>query len=519
MPNFLTDVEPPQPLTKKERINLVAGKAFFWYFLDHIFTRSFDGQTYTDPVTKDQKPFEFSDIHRQWALHLQYNKRFCIQAPRAHLKTTVIGQAFPFWLMAQAKDNDYVDGIYFSYKTELANEKVAALKRAIKDNPYCRFWVDLKPTSASVIDFLVDWGDGPIAEVTLKGAGIKSATRGRHPRFTLCDDILSDFANPIGSSELRLINRIFRNTIMSLPANEDDVLGLVGTPQSYDDILYQLAQAEDWLWLLYPAIKDYKKQTVQWPEKFDYERLLRIRKNVGITGFEVEYQLTPVVVTDQFLTKQDLLPIIDLNLKEWNLTTEFGNEARLGVYGGFDVGKKVHPSHVVILLELPSKSLITLYQAFMDHMPYPQQVKMLNLLAQRFNISRGYFDSTFNVLEDRKLNRRWKGKVFTKKLKADMAVGLEKRVFAEDEDPGLVLLNDSRFINQIVQVRKDLTADETMEGHGDAFWSLGLAIKAADDGPSIIDIGNPRRLIPDESQPFNPRTTAYQQLTGSGTRS
>ncbi len=501
------------PFTLEEEGDIVLGRAFFWYFLDNVFIKSFsDTETYTDPITQLQVPFKFADLHREWALLAQYNPRFCIQAPRAHLKSTVMGQGFPFWLMASVKEGEYKDGMYFSYKAELADEKVADLKRRIKDNPYCRYWKDLKPTSQYLIDFLVDWGSGPIGEVTLKGSGITSATRGRHPKFVICDDILSDFSQLLGSAELKLINRIFRNTIMSLPANENDVLGLIGTPQSYDDILYQLAQNEDWIWLLYPAVKDYKTKAVQWPEKYDFNRLMRIKKDIGPTAFEVEYQLTPVTVTDQFLTYHDLLPSIDDNLLEWDLGAEFANPASLMTYGGFDVGKKVHPSHVSVLLELPNGSLITLFQMFLDHMSYPEQVQVLNNVASRFRLARGYFDSTFNVLEDRKLNRRWRGRIFNRKLKADVAVGFERRVFAVDDDPGIVIPNDRRFLSQISQVTKDMSADENADGHGDSFWSMGLAIKACDDGPVITDIGNSQLGGPPPQGSQGSHTNMYRQL-------
>ncbi len=144
-----------------------------------------------------------------------------------------------------------------------------------------------------------------------------------------CDDILSDFSNPLSSSELRQINRVFRQAIMSLPANPDDVLGIIGTPQSYDDILYQLAIDDDWLWITYPAIKNWSAHTVQWPEKFNYERLMRIRKSIQVSAFEVEYQLTPVIVTDQFLTRDEIMVVVDGQLVSWNLDSEFPNSSAL----------------------------------------------------------------------------------------------------------------------------------------------------------------------------------------------
>lgn len=488
----------PEPFTEVEKVHLALGLNFFWYFLDNIFQKSFVGQTFYSPETKNREAFEFGNVHCEWALLAQFSPRLCLQAARGHLKTTVIGQGFPFWLMARAGMDQFetVDGVYFSYNEKLASEKTADLKRFIRTNPYTRFWKDLKPSAESIINYLIDWGDGPVAEVFLRPSGIKAATRGRHPSFVIADDILSDFSNPLSSSELRLISRIFRNAIMSMPSNPSDPLMLIGTPQAFEDILYQLANDEEWMWLTYPAVKNWEKKTVQWSEKYDYDRLMRIRKSHGEASFAVEQQLVPVTITDQFFSRDDLAPIVDADLKMWDLTKEFPNRAGLGVYAGLDIGKTVHPSHVIVFLELPDKTLIPLYESFLDHTSYTKQVRLLNFLAKRFNL-KGYFDRTNNVLSDRGLSRRWVGKVFTKRLKANMALMFEKRVFAEvDEgDSRMVLPSGERFLNQIVAVRKDLTASESPEGHGDSFWSVALAVKAADDGPSVVDIGsaNPQR--------------------------
>jgi hypothetical protein len=389
------------------------------------------------------------------------------------------------------KNETYVDGVYFSYNDTLASEKTADLKRFIRSNPYARFWKDLKPSAESVINYLIDWGEGPVAEVFLRPSGIKAATRGRHPKFVVADDILSDFSNPLSSSELRLISRIFRNAIMSMPSNPNDPIVLIGTPQAYEDILYQLADDEEWMWVTYPAVKNWDTQETQWPEKYDFNRLMRIRKSHGAASFATEQQLVPVTISDQFLTREDLAPIVDATLKMWDLTKEFPNRAGLGTYGGLDIGKDVHPSHVIVFVELPNKTLVPLYHSFLDHMEYPKQVRLLNFLANHFKL-KGYFDRTNNVLDDRGLSRRWHGKSFNKRLKANMALMFEKRVFADlDEgDPGLVLPADERYLNQVSMVRRDLTATAGPDGHGDSFWSTALAIKAANDGPSIVNVGS-----------------------------
>ena len=487
--NWGTTETKPQPFTMSELDVIKTSKLYFWFFLEHVFIRSFDGRTFQGR-DKSRQPFKFGRLHRDWAIQAQYNPWLCVMAPRGHLKTTVLALGFSMWQMFKA-ESQLVDILYFSYKKELANEKVAELRRLIAHNPYCRFWQDRKRSAETIIDYLIDWGDGPVAEATMKGEGIMSATRGRHPAVVICDDILSDFTNPIGSQEMRQIERVFRQAIMSLPSNPSDPLIVVGTPQSYDDVLYSIGRDPDWVWLIYPAVKSYKSKEVQWSEKYSFERLMRIRRRISKTPFEIEYQLAPVRIADQFFTMEELSDRVDLELVAWDLEDEFPNSMALGTYGGMDVGKQVHPSHVTIFLEMPDGTMLQLYHTFMDGQKYPDQVKALNRISDVFKLTRGYYDATFNVLEDRGLSRRWTGKVFNKKLKGNMAVLLEKRVFAQSDEPGIVLLDDQRMLRQIATVDKGLQAVTTAEGHGDSFWSTALAVLACEDGPGIVEIGSP----------------------------
>ena len=478
----------------EELATIAVARKHFWYFLEHVYIKSFVGQRYVDADGLYQ-PFIFGKIHREWAMLAQYNPRLCLMAPRLHLKTTVMSQGFAFWQMFKASPGQLLKIFYISYKAELASEKVEDLKRLIDANPYCRHWRDRKPLATTQINYDVDYGSGTIAEVEMESGGILGAMRGKHPHVVICDDILSDFANPLSQQEIIKINRVFRQAVQSLPPNETDPLLVIGTPQSYEDILNLLQGSEDWLWLSYPAIIDELNEEVQWPEVFPLRRLKRIQRDIGRSAFEVEYQLTPVQVEDQFFTREDILSVTDNRLLSWPLDQLF-EKADLGTYAGFDVGRLVHPSHVSVFLELPSGTLVQVYNQFLDRMRYGGQVKTLNMVADTFKLSRGYFDATNNTLEDRGLRPAWRGRTFTRKMKADMATLMEKRIVAAPDEPGLILQNDLRQLHQMCSVDKALKAATTIEGHGDAFWSNGLGVKAAEDGPGILDISTPNPALP-----------------------
>jgi len=52
----------------------------------------------------------------------------------------------------------------------------------------------------------------------------------------------------------------------------------------------------------------------------------------------------------------------------------------------------------------------------------------------------------------------------------------------------LILFPEDRQRRQVLAVSNDLEAVETDEGHGEAFWSIGLAVLAADEthwGPRV----------------------------------
>jgi len=74
-----------------------------------------------------------------------------------------------------------------------------------------------------------------------------------------------------------------------------------------------------------------------------------------------------------------------------------------------DVGKAVHPSHLVFFIENPEGWLIQAYEKWLDGADYNEQVRIINRLIEYFNPVRFYFDSTRSELEDRNLSKRGTG--------------------------------------------------------------------------------------------------------------
>lgn len=307
-----------------------------------------------------------------------------------------------------------------------------------------------------------------------------------------CDDILSDFANALEPVQIRRIDNIFKQSLESLP-DEADSLIVIGTPQSYEDTLYQLKANQAYAWGLFSAEQEGGRAL--WPEKFDQARLARVKSSVGDMAYEVEYLLRPVLAVNSFLPQAVVEDSCDPYMQSLPLEVSFNGAGTIGIYGGMDVGKHVHPTHISIGALMPTGDIVQIYQEFLDKMDYTSQAKHVRKLIEHFKVKRFYYDSTRGEMEDRHMSRRALGVVFTQARRVQMALGLEGRFYADQDEPGIVLIKDARQIRQMVSVDRQLKPISTADGHGDAFWSVALMVRAADDGPVIQMLGNAQEMF------------------------
>jgi hypothetical protein len=154
-------------------------------------------------------------------------------------------------------------------------------------------------------------------------------------------------------------------------------------------------------------------------------------------------------------------------------------EFSVGAVAGLDLGKRRHPSHLAVLLPIKSK-IYQVSSVWFDGEPYTKQITEIKQIFKKFNVQLCYFDNTrheLDVLAERgELPDQMVGLAFDSGLKDRLATRLELAL----ERGELVLLDDPRQRKSILQVTNSLDADESDEvGHGDAFWSLALALDAA----------------------------------------
>ena len=156
--------------------------------------------------------------------------------------------------------------------------------------------------------------------------------------------------------------------------------------------------------------------------------------------------------------------------------------------GGFDVGKKGNPSHCSIFAikedEIENQILIQIHQKFLDGWEYIKQIEYINACIEYFNIQRLYYDNTRGELEERNLPKRQCIPIvlsahtgLKSKGKTELATNFSKLV----EQKRIKLLDDDRFISQVLCVTNDLQAPNSPLGHGDSFISVMLAVGVYQD--------------------------------------
>lgn len=177
----------------------------------------------------------------------------------------------------------------------------------------------------------------------------------------------------------------------------------------------------------------------------------------------------------------------------WDLHPLFNADQKeipwLPVFGGLDLGKHVHPSHLCLLAHEKSGrqgKLIQLASVWFDRKDYRYQLEMVDNLAGHINLQRVHFDATRGEMEYARecgaLAAYMHPVQFTRESKLELATRLMQALTREE----IVLLNDERQLQSIRQVKVNLQADTTETGHGDAAWSVAMAIQAAAVGSKSV---------------------------------
>lgn len=356
-----------------------------------------------------------------------------------------------------------------AYVQDLAGHHLKKLKLYINELPEYFGNFEEKTDAESILHYKHKG-----SEFLCEPTGIQAFKRGRHPKGLICDDILKDPEVKLDISQLLKLSKIFREQVISMPIRE---LHVFGTPQDQQDLFSELEQIPGWNCRRYPAIINEIKKTVLWPEVWSYGRLSQRRSEIREKAFNKEFLCRPVRSEEGYFTIQELDTIIRGRLKNYGYSRKF--KTNKYCYGGLDIGKKRHPSHISILAEDRRGKLVQISSIWLDGRDYTEQLEICKWLVENYPIQSFRYDDTraeFEGFAERgELPAQMEGITFTLKKKFEMAATFEKELKKEN----MLLINDERQKRQILNVDNDLKSMGTDEGHGDAFWSNALAVDAA----------------------------------------
>ena len=445
----------------------------FREFIENIWAQSYDNPEYF-------KAWHVSLLAEDIEECLETGLNYVGVLPRGHFKSTILGHAFSVWRLLKAPRDMSI--LYLSYSDGMAKYHIAEINKTIARNPIIpELLVNRNPKADYSARFYKN--NQPM---DIMHGGLFSFKRGMHVNGALiADDVLRDPENPLNMGQITKVEDHFMTESLFIPLKEAPVI-VVGTPMMPGDILAKLQDDERFKARVLPALDPVPGRRVLAPEIMSEEYLLAQQK-ARPKSFASEFMLVPHFATESYFDAEDIEKCEDEVLRNAPATKAFKNyEVSDQFFGGYDVGKKKHPSHLVIFRKR-GENVEQIHSSFLDGWSYSDQIEYLNEVADNFNLTSGYIDNTRGELEDRGLDARWRGMHFSQKSKNTMASVFENFVHSGI----LKLIKDERQKQQILSVSNELKAPDTPMGHGDAFFSIAMALQAAHDTAyKFVDLGS-----------------------------
>jgi len=445
----------------------------FREFIENIWAESYDNPEYF-------KAWHVSLLAEDIEECLETGLNYVGVLPRGHFKSTILGHAFSVWRLLKAPRDMAI--LYLSYSDGMAKYHIAEINKIITRNPIIpELLINRNPKADYSARFYKN--NQPME---IMHGGLFSFKRGMHVNGALiADDVLRDPENPLNMGQITKVEDHFMTESMFIPLKEAPVI-VVGTPMMPNDILAKLQSDERFKARVLPALDPVPGRRVLAPEIMS-EKYLLAQQKARPKSFASEFMLIPHFATESYFEGEDIEKCQDETLRSFPATKKFTDwETGDQIFGGFDVGKKRHPSHLV-LFRKRGESIEQIHHSFLDGWSYSDQIEYLNEVADNFDLTSGYIDNTRGELEDRGLDARWRAMNFTRKSKNTMAQVFEKFVHSGI----LKLIKDERQTHQILSVSNDLKAPDTPMGHGDAFFSVAMALQAVHDTAyKFVDLGS-----------------------------
>lgn len=227
--------------------------------------------------------FVIAPHHEKWCDMVQTSQRVSIKSSRGHGKTMLLAKAYALW-MAERFPNE--TGFIFSAAADQAKQRMQDIIDEVTTNPKLEH---LYPRTKNK----QLWGARGIRLAnghTIYARGYGSRVRGGHPRWIVCDDILSDNSAYSDVVRKKEIDYFYQAIIpMLMP---DSRIVVIGTPMNRADLLAHLDNDPQFVSATFPAFD--RDGNPLWAAQFSKEKLLAEQKSMGTVRFSREFLCVPV---------------------------------------------------------------------------------------------------------------------------------------------------------------------------------------------------------------------------------
>lgn len=407
---------------------------------------------------------------------LDHNSQTIRVSARDHLKSMSFYAHIMFKIFRMYWDGQSREVQYFSYGERMASYHCQKIKTAIKSNPFFREVIDNKPQAESILSF--SWFEGG-PKLTVTPRGLLEFKRGIHCDDVYVDDPFQDPESKLVPTKIKRINEVMKTQILDMFQKE---LHVVGTAQTTNDFFFDKEFTKRFKVLIQPAIVELAEKKVLWPEWMDFEELMHKKAERGEKVFNQEYMCSPVYSEEQYISNDAYDLCINPKLVNFKLE-DYEVQDDVDVVGGFDIGKKQHPSHFSVFRKDPDdRKWKQVHSKWFDKWDYKDQVEYLARAIDAFGIYLLPYDNTRGEFEgfDEQglLPAEMEAVNFSHRSKHSMAANFDKCL----TNKRVELLPERRQRDQVLIVNNDLVAPETKDGHADAFWSICLALKEIEGG-------------------------------------
>ena len=230
---------------------------------------------------------EMPRAQKEWTRYF-FEKRFFHAAPRDHGKSTLYSFVLPLWEMVR---DPHVRILIVSKTVDLASRFVTTLRQEIETNDRIKYlYGALKPEKPRAWNryALFLRRERNIREPTVTALGLFGSCAGLRADLIVADDIID--------SELcffrRQRDRVHEWFLSELtPVMEaDSRILVVGTRKHHDDLYSRLIANPAYEHRIDRAILNERSKSVLMPERWDFDRLVKDREEIGTVLFYREKQ-------------------------------------------------------------------------------------------------------------------------------------------------------------------------------------------------------------------------------------